>query len=66
MTQIEAGTQHNVVPDTCRFVVDVRTTDAYSNEETVGILRAALRSDAVPRRGCASTAARRSAGNIRW
>ena len=26
VTQIEAGTQHNVVPDTCRFVVDVRTT----------------------------------------
>lgn len=57
VTQIEAGTQHNVVPDTCRFVVDVRTTDAYSNEETVGILRAALRSearaavDAHPRRG---------------
>lgn len=49
MTQIEAGTQHNVVPDTCRFVVDVRTTDAYSNEETVGILQAALRSEAVPR-----------------
>ena len=49
VTQIEAGTQHNVVPDTCRFVVDVRTTDAYSNEETVGILQAALRSDAVPR-----------------
>ena len=49
VTQIEAGTQHNVVPDTCRFVVDVRTTDAYSNEETVGILRAALRSEAVPR-----------------
>ena len=49
VTQIEAGTQHNVVPDTCRFVVDVRPTDAYSNEETVGILRAALRSEAVPR-----------------
>ena len=49
VTQIEAGTQHNVVPDTCRFVVDVRTTDAYSNEETIEILRAALRSDAVPR-----------------
>ena len=49
VTQIEAGTQHNVVPDTCRFVVDVRTTDAYSNEEMVGILQAALRSDAVPR-----------------
>ena len=49
VTQIEAGTQHNVVPDVCRFVVDVRTTDAYTNEETVGILRAALRSEAVPR-----------------
>ena len=49
VTQIAAGTQHNVVPDTCRFVADVRTTDAYSNEETVGILRAALRSEAVPR-----------------
>ena len=49
VTQIEAGTQHNVVPDTCRFVVDVRTTDAYTNEETVEILRGAIRSDAAPR-----------------
>lgn len=49
VTQIEAGTQHNVVPDSCRFVVDIRTTDAYSNEETVGILRDALRSEAMPR-----------------
>ena len=49
VTQIGAGTQHNVVPDTCRFVVDVRTTDAYSNEEVVEQLRAALHSDVVPR-----------------
>ena len=49
VTQIEAGTQHNVVPDTCRFVVDVRTTDAYSNEEVVEILRAALQSEIAPR-----------------
>lgn len=41
-TQIEAGTQHNVVPDSCRFVVDVRTTDAYSNEDTVAQLQAAV------------------------
>ena len=41
-TQIEAGTQHNVVPDTCRFVVDVRTTDAYANEDTVAQLQAAV------------------------
>lgn len=41
-TQIEAGTQHNVVPDACRFVVDVRTTDAFSNEDTVAQLQAAV------------------------
>lgn len=45
VTQINAGTQHNVVPDECRFVVDVRTTDAYTNEQTVELLRAAVRSD---------------------
>lgn len=49
VTQIAAGTQHNVVPDSCRFVADIRTTDAYTNEETVEILRSALRSEAVPR-----------------
>ena len=49
VTQIEAGTQHNVIPDRCRFVVDVRTTDAYTNEETVELLRRELRSEAVPR-----------------
>ena len=36
---INCGTQHNVVPDKCTYVVDVRTTDAYSNEETVELLR---------------------------
>lgn len=49
VTQIEAGTQHNVVPDVCRFVADIRTTDAYTNEEVVEILRHALQSEAVPR-----------------
>lgn len=48
-TMISAGTQHNVVPDTCRFTVDVRTTEAYTNEETVALIRAAIRSEAVPR-----------------
>jgi acetylornithine deacetylase len=33
VTQVEAGTQHNVIPDTCRFVVDVRTNECYTNEE---------------------------------
>ncbi len=34
VTMIEAGTQHNVVPDRCKFVVDVRTTDSRTNSET--------------------------------
>ena len=32
VTQINAGTQHNVVPDTCQFVIDIRTNEYYSNE----------------------------------
>ncbi len=42
VTQINAGTQHNVVPDQCTFVVDVRTTDAYSNTDTLELIRAAV------------------------
>ncbi len=48
-TMIQAGTQHNVVPDRCTFVVDIRTTDAYTNQEVVDILQATLESDAQPR-----------------
>ena len=33
VTQINAGTQHNVIPDRCTFVVDVRSNELYSNEE---------------------------------
>ena len=32
ITQINAGYQHNVVPDQCSFVVDVRTNEHYSNQ----------------------------------
>lgn len=42
VTQINAGTQHNVVPDLCRMVVDVRTTDSYSNTETLALIREAV------------------------
>ncbi len=44
VTQVNAGSQHNVVPDTCDFVVDVRTTDAYSNETTLAIIKENTRS----------------------
>lgn len=39
VTMINAGTQHNVVPSTCDFVVDVRVTDAYTNEEVLEVVR---------------------------
>lgn len=39
VTQIKSGTQHNVIPDRCEIVVDVRTTDAYTNVETVALIR---------------------------
>ncbi|MBR4848779.1 MAG: M20 family metallo-hydrolase [Bacteroidaceae bacterium] len=49
VTMISAGTQHNVVPDECKFVVDVRTTDAYTNEQTVELLQAAVECELIPR-----------------
>lgn len=33
VTQIISGTQHNVIPDKCSFVVDVRSNEMYSNQE---------------------------------
>lgn len=39
VTQIQAGTQHNVIPDRCDFVVDIRTNELYKNEEALRILQ---------------------------
>lgn len=49
VTQINAGSQHNVVPDRCHFVVDVRTTDRYSNEEILHIIKENTICDVTPR-----------------
>ena len=49
VTVIQAGSQHNVVPATCSFVVDVRTTDAYSNEETLDIIKSHVKSEVTAR-----------------
>ncbi|MFD2892875.1 M20 family metallo-hydrolase [Flavobacterium chuncheonense] len=38
-TIINSGSQHNVVPDSCSFTVDVRTTELYSNTEVYEIIR---------------------------
>ncbi|MDR2937485.1 MAG: M20 family metallo-hydrolase [Prevotellaceae bacterium] len=48
-TMIQCGTQHNVVPAECKFVVDVRPTDAYDNQEIVDIIRANVPCDVQPR-----------------
>lgn len=39
VTQISAGTQHNVVPDLCTFVADVRPNGMYSNKEILDELQ---------------------------
>lgn len=49
VTMINAGTQHNVVPDTCSFVVDVRTNEYYSNQEAFKIIDQLIASEVKPR-----------------
>lgn len=45
VTQINAGTVHNVVPDRCSYVVDIRPTEQYTNPEIVELLQASVESD---------------------
>lgn len=45
VTQINAGSQHNVVPDSCTFVVDIRPTDCYTNTEIMEQLQAITKSE---------------------
>ncbi len=49
VTQINAGTQHNVVPDKCTFVVDVRSNEMYSNDELLSEIRKYVDCEIVPR-----------------
>jgi len=49
VTQINAGTQHNVVPDKCSFVVDVRSNEMYSNEEILAIVKQHVACEVVAR-----------------
>ena len=39
VTQVESGTQHNVVPDSLHFVVDVRPNELYRNEDILHFLQ---------------------------
>lgn len=49
VTVINAGSQHNVVPATCTFTVDVRVTDAYRNEEVLDTIRQYVSCEVKPR-----------------
>lgn len=40
VTQIHGGERHNVIPDRCKLVVDIRTTPSYAPEELVGLVQA--------------------------
>jgi acetylornithine deacetylase len=45
VTQINAGTQHNVIPDKCTFVVDVRSNEMYSNDEILSAIQSRVKCD---------------------
>jgi Acetylornithine deacetylase/Succinyl-diaminopimelate desuccinylase and related deacylases len=49
VTQIQSGTQHNVIPDACSFVIDIRTNECYTNLEVLEILKANFECDLKPR-----------------
>ena len=49
VTIINSGLQHNVVPASCTFTVDVRVTDAYSNEEVLEIIKKHVSCEVKPR-----------------
>jgi acetylornithine deacetylase len=47
--QINAGTAHNVIPDRCSFVIDIRPTEQYTNQEILEELQAICKSNLTPR-----------------
>lgn len=49
VTQISAGTAHNVIPDRCDFVIDIRPTELYTNEEILKELQDICTSELKPR-----------------
>lgn len=45
LTVVHAGTQHNVIPDLCTMLVDVRTNECYTNEEVYEIIKSHVKSE---------------------
>ena len=49
VTIINSGSQHNVVPATCTFTVDVRVPETYNNEEVLEVIKQHVSCDVTPR-----------------
>ena len=45
VTVINAGTQHNVIPDKCTFTVDIRTNEYYRNEDVYDFIKNHLKGE---------------------
>lgn len=45
VTVLNSGTQHNVIPDECHFVIDVRTNEHYQNEFLFSFLQKHVKSE---------------------
>ncbi len=45
VTIVNAGTQHNVIPDQCTFTIDVRSNECYTNEEIFEFFSQKLKSE---------------------
>lgn len=45
VTIVNSGSQHNIVPDECKFVVDVRSNELYTNEEIFSIIKRNVKSE---------------------
>ena len=48
-TVIQAGDQHNMVPEVCRYVLDVRVNELYTHEEVLEELKTVLSANLIPR-----------------
>lgn len=49
VTMISAGSRHNVVPDLCTYVVDVRSNDNYGNKTLLEMIRSVCSAELEPR-----------------
>ena len=49
VTQINGGTQHNVIPDSCKYVIDCRVNENYTLQEVLDVLNEGTSATLTPR-----------------